>query len=125
MPLWIKRRLGLAEAIGKLPPGLLPQRRPGGPLSNTSSSPGSCTLMITIILRLFGLHHPVNPPHPERAGLRLRPVPAVKMHPTAGSGPGDPPWDIAPSASPGLSLELAFYDILYEFYLRPICTRSP
>ncbi|MCB1695409.1 MAG: hypothetical protein H6984_05320 [Pseudomonadales bacterium] len=118
MLLWIKRRLGLAEAIGKPTQGYRPNVARVAAFEYFFVTWFMYVLMITIIdPRLFGLHHPVTYTlsglvcawglyllykctQQREVGLAIR----------YGIGAVGVAWFIPET--------LAFYDILYEFYLR-------
>ena len=118
MLLWIKRRLGLAEAIGKPTQGYRPNVARVAAFEYFFVTWFIYVLMITIIdPRLFGLHHPVTYTlsglvcawglyllykctQQREVGLAIR----------YGIGAVGVAWFIPET--------LAFYDILYEFYLR-------
>ena len=118
MLLWIKRRLGLAEAIGKPTQGYRPNVARVAAFEYFFVTWFMYVLMITIIdPRLFGLHHPVTYTlsglvcawglyllykctQQREVGLAIR----------YGIGAVGVAWFIPET--------LAFYDILYEFYRR-------
>ncbi len=90
MLLWIRRRIGLGDTIGKPTQGYRPNVSRVAAFEYFFVTWFMYVLMITIIdPRLFGLHHPVTYTLSTLVcawGLYL----LYKCTQTAGSGPGDP-----------------------------------